>query len=212
MSLSAIKSEIDQKTEHEISKIVENAKHEAESLIAQANERAEAIRRERSKALEKEFDEEERSQLAILRMSLRGDMLRLKQKSSSLVVERAEERIKQLAEKDGPEYREVLRKLVLEGAARLKGNRFIVEANPRDQKMITEDLRIISEKATKTKKEQVHLQTRHTPKIGLGGVVVYAEDGTQQYDNTLDARLMAASHDLAGQINKVLFGTGESDE
>jgi len=212
LSLSAIKSEIDQKTEHEISKIVENAKHEAESLIAQANERAEAIRRERSKALEKEFDEEERSQLAILRMSLRGDMLRLKQKSSSLVVERAEERIKQLAEKDGPEYREVLRKLVLEGAARLKGNRFIVEANPRDQKMITEDLRIISEKATKTKKEQVHLQTRQTPKIGLGGVVVYAEDGTQQYDNTLDARLMAASHDLAGQINKVLFGTGESDE
>jgi len=212
LSLSAIKSEIGQKTEQEISEILENAKHEAEGIIAQANARAEAIRRERSKALEKELDEEERSQLAILRMNLRGDMLRLKQKWSSLVVERAEDGIKQLAEKNGPEYRELLRKLVLEGAANLKGYRFMVEANPRDQKTIAEDLKILSEKATKTKKEQVHLQTRPTLKIRLGGVVLYAEDGTQQYDNTLDARLMAASHDLAGQINKILFGTGESDE
>ena len=139
-------------------------------------------------------------------------MLRLKQKWSSLVVERAEERIKQLAEKNGPEYRELLRKLVLEGAANLKGTRFIVEANPRDQKMIAEDLKIISEKAARTKKEQVQLQMRPMAKIRLGGVVLYAEDGTRQYDNTLDARLMAASQDLAGQINKILFGTGESDE
>jgi vacuolar-type H+-ATPase subunit E/Vma4 len=211
LSLSAIKSEIDQKTEQEISKILENSKHEAEDVIAQANARAEAIRRERCKALENELDEEERSQLAILRMNLRGDMLRLKQKWSSAVFERAKERIKQLAEKDGPEYRELLRKLVLEGAANLKGDRFIVEANPRDQKMIAEDLRIISEKATKTKKEQVHFQTRPMPRIGLGGVVIYAEDGTQEYDNTLDARLMAASQNLAGQINKILFGTGESN-
>jgi vacuolar-type H+-ATPase subunit E/Vma4 len=212
LSLSAIKSEIDQKTEEAISKILENAKHEAESLIAQANARAEAIRRERSNELEKELEEDERSQLAILRMNLRGDILRLKQKWSNLVFERAEERMKQLAEKDGPDYRELLRKLVLEGIANLRGNRFIVGANPRDQKVIMEDLRIISEKATKTKKEQVHLQTRPTPKIELGGVVIDAEDGTQQFDNTLDARLMAASQNLAGQINKILFGTGESNE
>ena len=212
MSLSAIKSEIDQKTEQEISKILENAKREAEGVIAQANARAEAIRRERSEALEKQSDEEERSQLAILRMNLRGDILRLKQKWGGLVFERAEERIKQLAEKDGPEYRELLRKLVLEGIANLRGNRFIVEVNPRDQNMIAEDLRIISEKATKTKREQVHLQTRLMPRTGLGGVVVYAEDGTQQYDNTLDSRLLAASQNLAGQINKILFGTGKSNE
>lgn len=212
MSLSGIRSEIDKKTEEEISKILENAKHEAEGLITQANAKAETIRKERSSALTKELDEEERSQLAILRMNLRGELLRLKQKWNSRILEQAEERIEQLVEKGGPEYRELLHKLVLEGIANLKGNKFIVEANSRDQEIIAKDLRIISEKATKIKMEQVQLQTRLMPKTGLSGVVVYSDDGTQQYDNTLDARLFAASQNLAGQINKILFGTGESSE
>jgi vacuolar-type H+-ATPase subunit E/Vma4 len=212
LSLSEIRSEIDKKTEEEISKILENAKDEAEGLIAQANARAETIRKERASALAKELDEEERSQLAILRMDLRGELLRVKQKWSSRVFEQAEARIEQLVEKDRAEYRELLHKLVLEGIANLKGNKFIVETNSRDQEIIAEDLRIISEKATRIKKEQVQLQTRLMPKTGLGGVVVYADDGTQQYGNTLDARLFAASQNLAGQISKILFGTGESSE
>jgi vacuolar-type H+-ATPase subunit E/Vma4 len=212
LSLSEIRSEIDKKTEEEISKILENAKDEAEGLIAQANARAEAVRKERSSGLAKELDEEERSQLAVLRMDLRGELLRLKQKWSSRVFEQAESRIEQLVEKDGAEYRELLRKLVLEGIANLKGHKFIVESNSRDQEIIVEDLRIISEKATRIKKEQVQLQTRLMPKTGLGGVVIYTEDGTQQYDNTLDVRLFAASQNLAGQISKILFWTGESSE
>lgn len=212
MSLSRIRSEIDKKTEEEISEILENAKDEAEELIAQANARAEAIRKERSSALAKELDEEERSQLAILRMNLRGELLRLKKKWSSRVFEQADARIEQLVEKDGPEYRELLRKLVLESIANLKGNKFIVETNSRDQEIIAKDVTIISEKATKIKIEQVRLQTRLMSKTGLGGVVVYTDDGTQQYDNTLDARLFAASQNLAGQISKILFGTGESSE
>jgi vacuolar-type H+-ATPase subunit E/Vma4 len=212
LSLLGIRSEIYKKTEEEISKIIENAKHEAEDLIAQANATADTIRKERTSALAKELDEEERTQLAILRMNLRGETLRLKQKWSNRVLEQAEGRIKQLVEKDGAEYREFLHKLVLEGIANLKGNRYVVEANSRDQEIIAKDLRIISEKATMIKKEQVQLQTRLISKTGLGGVVIYTEDGTQQYDNTLDARLYAASQNLAGQINKILFGTGESSE
>ena len=212
MSLSGIRSEIDKKTEEEISKIIVNAKHEAEDLIAQANATAETVRKERTGALAKELDEEERSQLAILRMNLKGETLRLKQKWTNRVLEQAEGRIKQLVEKDATEYRELLHKLVLEGIASLKGNRYVVEANSRDLEIIAKDLGIISEKATMIKKEQVQLQTRLMPKTGLGGVVVYTDDGTQQYDNTLDARLSAASQNLAGQINKILFGTGESSE
>jgi len=212
LSLSSIKSEIDKKTDEEISKILESAKHEAEGLIAQANARAEIIRKERSSALTKEMEEQERSQLAILRMNLRGELLRLKQKWSSRVFEEAERRIEQVAEKDGPEYQELLRKLVLEGIAHLKGDRFIVEANSSDQEMIAGDLRIISEQATKLLKENVQIQTRLAPNTGLGGVVIYSEDGRQQYDNTLDARIFAASQNLAGQINKILFGGGESGE
>jgi vacuolar-type H+-ATPase subunit E/Vma4 len=212
LSLSRIRSEIDKKTEEEISRILENAKHESEGLIAQANARADTIRKERSSTLAKELEEEERSQLAILRMNLRGELLRLKQKWNSRVFEQAEERIEQLARKDGPEYRDLLRKLVLESITNLKGNKFIIEANSRDQEIIAGDLRIISERAMRTKKEQVQLQTRLMPKKGLSGVVVYTEDGSQQYDNTLDARLFAASQNLAGHISKILFGTGESSE
>jgi vacuolar-type H+-ATPase subunit E/Vma4 len=212
LSLSRIRSEIDKKTEEEISKILEDAKDETEGLIAQANARAEAIRKERTSALAKELDEEERSQLAILRMNLRGELLTLKQKLRSRVSEQAEAGIEQLVQKDGPEYRELLRKLMLEGIANLKGNKFIVETNSRDQEIIAEDLRIISEKATTIKKERVQLQTRLMPKTGLGGVVIHTDDETQQYDNSLDARLFAASQNLAGQISKILFGTGESSE
>ncbi len=211
MSLLELRAEIDRRTEEEISRIVENAKNEAGKIVAEANVRAEALREERGRTLMRELGGEEMAQLAISRMKWKGEILRLKREWAGRVFDQASERIARIAERDGSEYRELLGRLILEGVANLKGNKFIVEANSRDQAAIKEGLAAILQEAARIKNDEVQLQTRLL-KTALGGVVVSTEDGSQQYNNTLEARLSAATQNHAGEVRKILFrvvGQGE---
>jgi vacuolar-type H+-ATPase subunit E/Vma4 len=212
LSLLELQAEIDKKTEDQISRILEEAKQEAGKIVAEANMRAETLRDQRGKALIKEFDAEGRAQVAISRMDRKGELLLLKREWAQRAFGEAEKRIAGMAEKGGLEYRELLGKLILEGVAKLKGSKFIVEANSRDLQVIKKELANISEKAATIKSDKVELQTRLLSKSGLGGVVVSTEDSTQNYNNTLEARLSAITQIFAGEVHRILFAVGDQDE
>lgn len=203
-----MRTEIERKAQEEVSKIIDSAKGEAERIAAEAAAKAEALRDERKKALMRELDAEERAELATSRMDRKGELLRLKSGWSNRVFEEAEKRISQIAENTGQEYRELLSKFILEGIAALKGNKFVVEANSRDVEAIRKELKTILERAAEIKNDKVALQTRTLSTAALGGVVVSTEDGVQYYNNVLEARLSAATRNLAGEVYKILFGGG----
>lgn len=211
MSLQKLLTEIEQKAQEEATGILENAKQEAQKIIAEANTKATNLRDERTKALMAELDAQQRAELAITRMEQRGEILRLKSKYVNRAFGEAGKRIAEMAENNERQYRELLAHLILEGIRRLSGDKFIVEANSRDKKTIEQALRTIAEKAGKIKKSEIVLQTGILQAGTLGGVVVSTQDGSQCFNNTLEARLSAARN-LGGEVYRILFGAGETDE
>lgn len=206
MSILQLKTEIDRKAQEEISKIIESAKIESDRICAEAAASAEALRIEKTKALERELDAQEKTELATSRMDRKAELLRLKSGLCDSVFEEAKKRIAQVAKDSGQEYRELLSKLTLEGIAALNGKRFVVQANSADVETIRKELKTIQEKAAKIKGDDVVIRTETLPNATLGGVVVSVEDGTRSYNNLLEARFSAATRNLTGEVYKILFG------
>jgi vacuolar-type H+-ATPase subunit E/Vma4 len=212
LSLEALQSEIERKAQEEASSILETARAEAEKIVAEANAKAANLRDERTKALRKEMDAQEKAELAITRMDRKGDLLRVKSGWTNRVFEEVEKRITKMAEKRGREYDELLANLTLEGISKMNGSNFIVETSPRDKEGISKSLGTITERASKLKNNKVTLQLATLQTKTLGGVTVSTEDKVQYFNNTLEARLAVASQKLEGTIRQILFGTGDTNE
>ena len=210
MSLQALQSEIERKAQEEASSILETARAEAEKIVAEATAKAANLRDERTKALRREMDAKEKAELAITRMDRKGDLLRVESIWTNRVFEEVAKRITKLAEDGGMEYNELLANLTLEGISKMNGSKFIVETAPRDREAISKLLGTITERAGKLKKDKVTLQLGTLQTKTLGGVVVSTEDRVQYFNNTLEARLDAASRKLEGAIRQILFGPGDA--
>ena len=211
MSLQELQTEIEKKAQDEASRILETARQEAQKIVAESDARAARLREERTKALERTLDAQERSELAIARMDRKGELLRVKSDSAIRVYEEVERRLQKIAEKDAAEYQELLRSYILEGIDLMNGSKFIVETNSRDKEAISKILGTIAEKAGKIKNTKVTLEAGTLQTRTLGGVVVSTEDRVQYFNSTLEARLSTASRKLESTIRKTLFGAGKSE-
>jgi vacuolar-type H+-ATPase subunit E/Vma4 len=212
LSLRELQTEIESKAEEEASRILETAKQEAQKIVAEASARAASLTEERTKALVRELDAQERAELAIARMDRKGELLRVRSGWAERVFEEVEKRIAEMAENGGRKYHELLRNLVLEGITQMNGDKFIVETNSRDKDAISDALRTIAERAGKIKNGKVVLQIGTLQTRTSGGVVVSTEDRVQYFNNTLEARLSAASRNLEGTVRRMLSGGGETNE
>jgi vacuolar-type H+-ATPase subunit E/Vma4 len=212
LSFQELQAEIDRKAEEEASRILEAAKKEAEKIVTEASARAANLRENRTKALERQLDTQERAELAVARMNGKGELLRVKAGWTKRVFEEVEKRIVKIAEEGGPEYHELLSNLILEGITEMNGSKFIIETDSRDKEAISKTLGIITERAGKIKNGKVVLQIGMLQTSTLGGVVVSTEDRIQYFNNTLEARLAAASRKLEGTIRQILVGPGGAIE
>jgi len=212
LSLQALQSEIERKAQEEASSILEAARAEAEKIVAEANAKAANLRDERTRALRGKIDAQEKAELAVARMDRKGDLLRVKSGWTKRVFEEVEKRVTKMAENGGREYNELLANLTLEGISKMNGSKFIIETSLRDKEAISNLLGTITERASKLKNDKVtlHLETLQTKT--LGGAVVSTEDQVQYFNNTLEARLAAASQKLEGTIRQILFGPGDANE
>jgi vacuolar-type H+-ATPase subunit E/Vma4 len=210
MSIVQLKIEIDKKAQEEIEKITESAKTEAEKILAEASAKAEAHKIEKAKALERELEAEERTELATSRMDRKAEILRLKSGLCESVFEEAKKKIAEIAKAGGREYRELLNKLTLEGIAALNGTKFVVQASSTDTETLKKDLKVIQEKAATSKNGEVVLRVENLSGAAMGGVIVSLEDGTRSFNNLLEARFAGAKRDLTGNVYKVLFEGEES--
>jgi vacuolar-type H+-ATPase subunit E/Vma4 len=212
LSLEALQSEIERKAQEEASNIIETARAEAEKIVAEANAKAANLRDERTEALRREINTQEKAELAIARMDRKGDLLRVKSRWANRVLEEVEARITKMAENGGREYNELLANFTLEGINKMNGNRFIVEASPRDKEAVSKSLETLTERASKLKSDKVTLHVETLKTKTLGGVMVSTEDKVEYFNNTLEARLTTASRKLEGTIRQILFGTGDTNE
>jgi len=211
LSIQALQAEIDRKAEQEATSIRETAQAEAQKILAEARAKAANLRDEQMKALQRELDAREKAELAVARMSQKGDLLRVKSKWTTRVTEETEKRITKMTESGAREYQELLANLIIDAVTKLSGSKFIVETNSRDKDAVNKLVGMITERATKIKNEKITIQLRTLQTSTLGGAVVSTEDGVQCFNNTLEARLSAASKRLEGTIGQILFPNGGNE-
>jgi vacuolar-type H+-ATPase subunit E/Vma4 len=205
LSLLELRTEIERRTQEEVSKTIEEGKREAERISVEGLAKAQALRNERTKALARELDEQERAELATTRMDLKGKLLEFKSEWCRRVFEEAEKRVAQQAKASGQDYRELLSKLALEGISKLRGSQFVVEVESKDVEAVRKALKAIQEKAGKIKSKDVVLRVEAVSGATVGGVIVTTEDKTQSYNNLLEARISMATRNLVGETYRILF-------
>lgn len=211
MSLQQLQSEIEKKAEDEATRILHAANQEAQKIVAEAETKASSVRGERTAALKRELDAQEKAQLAIARMERKGELLQVKANWAKRIFDEAEKKLGEMAQERGREYHELLNNLVLEGIKKIDGTKFIVEVNSRDKEIVKPILNTITQKAGKIKNSEIVLRMESLQSRTIGGVVVSTEDRTQYFNNTLEARLSTVARTIEGTVYKILFGTGVNE-
>lgn len=120
----------------------------------------------------------------------------------SEVFEEAERRLVDMAESMGPDYTEILGKMILESASAIGGEEFIVTANERDLAYLKTNLKTITRDLKKALGGAIKLEDE--PIDINGGVVVSNDDATKTYYNTLRGKLDNVRSRIEADVAKTL--------
>jgi vacuolar-type H+-ATPase subunit E/Vma4 len=120
----------------------------------------------------------------------------------SEVFEEAERRLVDLAESMGPDYTEILGKMILESASAIGGEEFIVTANERDLAYLKKNLKTINRDLKKALGGAIKLEDQ--PVDITGGVVVRNDDATKTYYNTLSGKLDNVRSRIEAEVAEIL--------
>jgi len=207
MSLDNLRSKIQTLTDEEIREFTDEAGEEAGRIVEAAEGQAESIRKEKTRSKGEELVVEEKAELAKAKIDLRKKILEVKDECLRQVFSEAENRLRKIVEGGGKGgYDKVLANLVVEAAARIQGSDFVVMVNPRDKRILAENLQNIKKRIAGIKGGTVEIKLGDQPLKSVGGTIVYTSNMRQYYNNTFEAHLMRAQERLRGDLSEILFG------
>jgi len=96
--------------------------------------------------------------------------------------------------KDQEAYKKIFKSLLVESLDAVKGNKIIVEVNPKDKDLANSSL-----------KELNLNYAVNTDKNYLGGLTLNVDDNRISVSNTIESRLIKSKEFLKTQLNEVLF-------
>jgi len=209
LSVLEIKSHIEKETETEIRQILQEAEAEAHSIIENAKKKVAAILEEHKQKRTFENLAKERSELAILRMTQKAELTKVKAGWLDRAFEEAEKRLSDfMKDTRSPAHKDFLTGLVVEGAIKMSGSRFVVLADSQVSGFLKKTLKSISKRISEAKGGEIELQLTSKPNTPAG-VILQSADRRQYYNNTLEARLSATRQRLGGELYSLLFREGE---
>jgi len=209
MSILEIKSQILKETESEVQDILNKAEIESRLIVEDAKKKAELLLEEKKQKRAKEELAKERAELAILRIGQKSELVKLKSQWLDRAFEEASKRLNEMAkDADSASYKQFVTGLVVEGALRMKGSKFTIQADSKTADLIKKNLKTISRMISDSKKAEVDLQMDVNPTTSVG-VIIQSADRRQYYNNTLEARLSDVRRRLSGELYSLLFKEGE---
>ncbi len=199
MGLEELEKKIIEEAEREAKEIIEEAEEEAEKILDKAKREAEEKRREILEQARREAETRKRREIAQAKLEVRQLRLKVKEECIEEAMERAKEEIRKMAEDGSRRYLEFLERAAIEAARALSSDKVILRVNERDQKAMEElipDVRVEVDK-------EIELGD---PVDILGGVIAESEDGSEVFDNSVEARLKRMRSELVRRISETLFG------
>lgn len=209
MSILEIKSHIEKETEREVQDILQKAEAEAKTIIEDAKRKAEELLQEQKNKLAKEDLAKERSELAVLRMSHKAELIKVKAQWLDRTFEEARKRLGELVrDTNSASYKQFVTGLVVEGAVRIKGSKIVIQSDDVTTEFLRKNMKSISKMISDVKREEVELQLESIQDMPPG-VIVRSANKRQYYNNTLEARLSEARQKLSGELYGLLFKEGK---
>ncbi|EPE08135.1 vacuolar atp synthase subunit e [Ophiostoma piceae UAMH 11346] len=123
--------------------------------------------------------------------------------------EEARSKLAEEASSSPAKYKEILTKLVLEGAYAMQEPKLQIRVRKADAAAAKDALKAASEEYKKATGEAVELtldEANALPEGSAGGAVIVGGNGKITIDNTLEARLALVEHNALPAVRETLFG------
>lgn len=189
--------------------ILSEAQAEADQILADAQKRADEIRQRaeqeaaevRKEALDRANQEAERlssQKVATSQLKARTMQLEHREKLLNKVFEEAEKELVNI--RHWTDYEEIAQNLLKEALTQMRAQKVTVRADPYTQKFMKQD---VLESITKERGVQIEFGE---PLQQGTGVIVEADGGRLQYDNTLETRLRRMLASMRASVYHTLMG------
>jgi V/A-type H+/Na+-transporting ATPase subunit E len=189
--------------------ILSEAQAEADQILADAQKRADEIRQRaeqqaaevRKEALNRANQEAERlrgQKVATSQLKARTMQLEHREKLLNKVFQEAEKELPNI--RQWTDYEEIAHNLLTEALTQMKAQKVVVRADPYTQKLIKQDVL-----ESITKERGVQIEIGEPLQKGIG-VIVEADGGRLQYDNTLETRLRRMLSSMRASVYHTLMG------
>jgi V/A-type H+-transporting ATPase subunit E len=202
-------------TDKIVSSIMSDAQIKAESILAEAEKENESIlsEGETQAVAEKEKILENAEKQAKMRyqqiiseakMNSRRMELEAREEVIEEAFKRAEEKLKEIASSDSPEYKASLEKVITEAGAEIGGGDLVVLVKDSDITKIKGSLPSIE--------KNINNQTGAPTKLEMGenittigGAIVKTKNGEVEVNNTIEARMLRFKKSLRSEVAGILF-------
>ncbi len=200
--------------------LIERIVKQRNERMAKADDRASKLIKSAEEEVERIKEESEKQILSLVGSELRAVrdrivgsaelegrkmMMLSRQELLSQVFDESKKRLAEVADgkDESTNYEEVLVKLIIETAAAIGGEEFIISANKNDLAYLKKNLSKIKKQA-RDALGGGDLKLDNEPIDVMSGVVMRNSDGTKTFHNTLEGRLVNVRSRIEAQVGKIL--------
>ncbi|MBW9224035.1 V-type ATP synthase subunit E [Methanothermococcus sp. SCGC AD-155-E23] len=203
MGVEEIVSKILEDANKEAEEIIKKAQMEAEKILEEAKKEAERRKSEILKKGEKEAEMIKNRIISEAKLEVRKKMLRKKEELIEMAIKKLREELMKLPEREN--YRDLLIKLIVDGAVAVGSEEVVVDLNKRDYEMLDiKTLWEIEKEIERLTNRSVIVRRGSTVDI-VGGAIVKDRSGSKICDNSLEAIFERNLEHIRAKIAQVLF-------
>ncbi len=203
-SIEAFCEQIRQDAKKEIDKIISRATRTAKEKLDVAQKEVERIRENILKQTEEEAENIKRRVMADVNLEIKKVRLKSREEIIDEVLARVKEKLQALRTTDA--YRDVLKKLIVQGILALDENEVAVKIASEDVKLASGSLLSEVKNYLQDKyKRSVTIEFSQAPLQEGIGVCVYSKKGNIFFDNTFNARMKRMDDELRLAISREIF-------
>jgi len=202
-------------TEKIVSSIMSDAQIKAESILAEAEKENETIltEGEAEAVAEKEKILENADKQAKMRyqqiiseakMTSRRMELEAREEVIEEAFQKAEEKLKEVASSDKPEYKASLEKVIVESGVEIGGGDLVIMVKESDVAKITSALPSIEKNISDQVESPTKLEMGENITT-IGGAIVKTKNGEIEVNNTIEARMLRFKKSLRSEVAGILF-------
>ncbi len=202
-------------TEKIVSSILSDAKFKADSVLEEADKKSNSILEEGEKIslMEKEKILEDSKKQSTMRyqqiiseakMNSRRMELDAREEVIEESFKKAEEKLGEIASSDSAEYKESLKKIILEAALEIGGGELVIFLKQEDMAKINDSISSLERDVKEKTGNETNLEIGNNINT-IGGAIIKTKNGDIEVNNTIEARMLRFKKSLRSEVARILF-------